>query len=327
MLIGSKEKSIMKLSREASQERKVRSNSDATTYPIGGYSHSIHKSRTQYTDTTMNNDNYDSSTTDNLTEDDNLRVMVEMFRPHIYRDVKYILLEEQSVRKALRKNKTLSFPCKCYHLCEFSYLIQPMTNALDELYKEYALLHDDYHKLFYADTISTDGNIIYINNNNNNNNNSHHPVQVVKQNEFNTQYVLSLVKFYYDIEHLNEKLNAQNNEWIFRKTLEPYLEIIRLYINKKMTTLKWERIKLWFMNHLIAKKKCICLHCDYRDILIDYRDALINLHKEYIILYANYYVLINSTNLNEKDINNKNIRTVRINSKNLQYIKLFFTVL
>ncbi|VDP98231.1 unnamed protein product [Trichobilharzia regenti] len=262
-------------------------------------------------------DSYAGSMAKNLPEDDDLRVMVELNNPRIYRDVKHILLEEQRIRKALRKNKKLPFPCKCYQLCEFGYLIQPLTSALGQLYEEYISLHRDYHNLFHADTITTDDNQIYVNNT------AITVRQKSKETDLNKKYPLNTNEFHYDIEHLIEKIEAQENERLYRRTCEPYMEAVRLYI-QKMATPKWERIKLWFKNHLMARKKCICFHCDYRDALIDYRDALINLHKEYIIIYANYYALVNSLSLNELSVkNNKILRKIKINSKYLQYIKSF----
>ncbi|CAH8846267.1 unnamed protein product [Trichobilharzia szidati] len=264
-------------------------------------------------------DSYSGSMTKNLPEDDDLRVMVELNNPRIYRDVKHILLEEQRIRKALRKNKKLPFPCKCSQLCEFGYLIQPLTSALGQLYEEYISLHRDYHNLFHANTITiTDDNQIYVNST---------PTtirQKSKESDLNKKYpLMNTTEFHYDIEHLIDKIEAQDNERLYRKTCEPYMEAVRLYI-QKMATPKWERIKLWFTNHLMARKKCICFHCDYRDALIDYRDALINLHKEYIIIYANYYALVNSLSLHELSVkNNKILRKIKINSRHLQYIKSF----
>ncbi|KAF6776274.1 hypothetical protein AHF37_04566 [Paragonimus kellicotti] len=215
-------------------------------------------------------------------EDEDLRIMAELNNPRIYKDVQNILRQEQRVKTAITRNKSLPFPCKCRQLCEFGSLLNTLYNAFEKLYEAYEALHIDYATIFRASAFLVSGTNIQIQDNTHAFKTSSGQVAPA---------VVNIEDFAVDVSLREERKKALANEDIWRKTYELHMECVRLCM-LKVAKPENDRFMDWINSHVWAITKCICYHCDYRDALVSYRQALLNLHLEYMSLYANYLALL-----------------------------------
>ncbi|VDP76708.1 unnamed protein product [Echinostoma caproni] len=231
-------------------------------------------------------------------EDEDLRVMAELNNPRIYEDVKHILRQEQRVKYAITRNKSLPFPCKCLQLCEFGSLLKILYNAFETLYEEYESLHYEYTTLFRMTDFTVSGTNIYLSN-------SGQAVGAVETTM--PSEIINLIDFARDAGMREERKKAIASEDVWLKTYELHMECVRLYMIK-VAKPEQDRFMEWVLSHVWAMSKCICYHCDYRDALVAYRKALLQLHLEYLTIYAHYFALLTSPRAPENRFLTKALR-------------------
>ncbi|KAA3679110.1 uncharacterized protein DEA37_0010625 [Paragonimus westermani] len=215
-------------------------------------------------------------------EDGDLRIIAELNNPRIYKEVRNVLQQEQRVKTAITRNRSLPFPCKCHQLCEFGSLLNILFNAFEKLYEAYEALHTDYTTIFRASAFLVSGVNIQLQDTAHALTSSSGPV---------VPAVVNVDDFVADVGLREERKKALANEDIWRKTYELHMECVRLCM-LKITKPGNDRFVDWIKSHVWATTKCICYHCDYRDALVSYRQALLKLHLEYMSLYANYLALL-----------------------------------
>ncbi|KAA0200978.1 hypothetical protein FBUS_07234 [Fasciolopsis buskii] len=244
-----------------------------------------------------------------MDEDADLRVMVELNNPRIYQDIKHILRQEQRIKLAIAKNKSLPFPCKCRQLCEFGSLLKILYKAFEDLYEEYEALHYEYTTLFRMPDFTVSGTNIYLNNTG----------EAIGATEpIMPAENINLVVLAQDAEMREERKKALATEDVWRKTYELHMECVRLYM-MQVAKPGQDRFMEWLYSHIWAMGKCICYHCDYRDALVAYRKALLGLHLEYLTVYAHYFALLTSPRAQE---NRMLTKALRMNVPDAKIVKL-----
>ncbi|KER32861.1 hypothetical protein T265_01149 [Opisthorchis viverrini] len=215
-------------------------------------------------------------------EDDDLRIMAELNNPRIYKDVQNILRQEQRVKVAITRKKSLPYPCKCHQLCEFGELLLTMYNAFEKLYEAYDALHSDYSTLFRASAFRVDGTTITL---------YEDARSFAAGGATPAPPEVNIEDLSIDVNLREERQKALADEDIWRKTYELHMECVRLCM-LKVAKPEQDRFMDWVNSHIWAVTKCICYHCDYRDALLSYRHAILTLHMEYLSLYCQYLALL-----------------------------------
>ncbi|TPP66183.1 hypothetical protein FGIG_03028 [Fasciola gigantica] len=257
-------------------------------------------------------DNCERPSEVNREEDEDIRVMAELNNPRIYRDVKHILRQEQRVKLAISRNKSLPFPCKCRQLCEFGPLLKILYRAFETLYEEYEMLHYEYTTLFRMTDFTVSGTNIYLNDSGE----EIGATEITMPSER-----INLIDFARDADMREERKQAVASEDVWRKTYELHMECVRLYMIQ-VAKPEQDRFMEWLYSHIWAQAKCICYHCDYRDALVAYRKAILNLHLEYLTVYAQYFALLTSPRAQE---NRMLTKALGMNAGDAMIVKLCLT--
>ncbi|CAL8093188.1 unnamed protein product [Calicophoron daubneyi] len=243
---------------------------------------------------------------------DDLRIMAELNNPRIYVDVKHVLRQEQRIKRAIARNKSLPFPCKCGQLCEFGDLLATLYNAFEKLYDEYSAVHEQYTNIFQANAFVVSGRKVHVQNEMEEFDSPKGMIAPVKTN------VSDLAS---DSGLLENRKKALADEDLWRKTYELHMECVRLNM-LRVAKPREDRFIDWLRSHIWGYRKCSCYHCDYRDALVAYRRALLSLHVEYLSLYASYYALLSSIRVEDGD---DSAKTLRLREEDAEIVRNILT--